>query len=123
MSHTRLLDDLDVDFSLDARNGSYSTFVVRPTTTTEVSNLFKTLSPLVGRREVSIHLHGAPNSPSSDSVKTVQNVTVDLRFLRGISLNLDKTVVNVHVGETWSLVQEELDSHGLTLLGSMFAHR
>jgi FAD/FMN-containing dehydrogenase len=51
-------------------------------------------------------------------MKIIENVTVDLRALKGISLNLDKTVVNVHAGETWSLVQEELEKYGLTLLGS-----
>lgn len=122
MNIRRLFHDLHIDFTIDTEGASNSTFIVRPNTTTEVSNIFTALSPLVEAKEVSVHLHGANFIPKHGITRPAETVILDLRLLTGISLDLDKTAVRIHVGETWSSVQRELEKHGLTLPGSTFAH-
>ncbi|KAH7389439.1 hypothetical protein DE146DRAFT_664117 [Phaeosphaeria sp. MPI-PUGE-AT-0046c] len=112
-----LLRDIRADFTFHTGAHFKSTFVVRPSSTTDASILLNALGPLVERAQVAIYLRGAGSTPFTGCSHAAETVTVDLRLLRGISLNRDKTVVSVHVGETWSSVERELERHDLTILG------
>ncbi|KAF2787102.1 FAD-binding domain-containing protein [Melanomma pulvis-pyrius CBS 109.77] len=110
----------------DKSNGSYFTlfessvkpaFIVQPTSTQEVSNLIKKLNPLLLLQETHIAIRGTGHTPFAGSANIENGVTVDLRGLKGVSLNADKSVVEISVGETWGSVYEELEKHGLTTAG------
>ena len=110
----------------DKSNNSYFTVfenaikpysIAQPTSTADVSALIRTLHPHLDRREISLAIRGTGHTPFAGSANVQDGVTVDLRGLKGISLNEDKSVVTFGVGETWSTVYAELEKHGLTTAG------
>lgn len=91
--------------------------IAEPTNTTEVSTLLKALRALNEQLEVPVAIRGTGHTPIARSANITNGVTIDLRGLRGIQLNEDKTVVDISVGETWGSVYDELEKHGLTAAG------
>lgn len=116
-----LLNRLNFNFNVHAGHDLKSTFIVRPISTAEVSNLLRTLAPLVEQTQVAVYLRDAGPRPFAGLAGTAETVTIDLRHLKGISINQEKTIININVGETWSSVQHELERHGLAILGGKFA--
>jgi len=110
----------------EKNNGSYFTlfenevkpaFIVQPSSTQEVSNLIKKLNPLLLQQEIHLAIRGTGHTPFAGSANIENGVTVDMRGLKGVSLNADSSVVEIGVGETWGSVYDELEKHSLTTAG------
>jgi FAD/FMN-containing dehydrogenase len=98
-------------------NAINPSFIVQPTTAQDVSRLLKSLNPLLLQKELSLAIRGTGHTPFAGSANIEGGVTIDLRKLKGISLNADKSIVEIGVGETWGSVYQELETHGLTTGG------
>ncbi|OCL06347.1 FAD-binding domain-containing protein [Glonium stellatum] len=107
-------------------NGSYfaafenevtPSYIARPSGVEDVSSLVKVLKPLAAREECKIAVRGGGHTAWAGSANIKDGVTIDMRALRGISLNADKTLVRIGAGESWESVYKELETHGLTVAG------
>ncbi|KAF2873718.1 hypothetical protein BDV95DRAFT_351819 [Massariosphaeria phaeospora] len=92
-------------------------FIVQPTSTQDVSSLMKALGPALKQQKLLLAVRGTGHTPIAGSANIQDGVTMDLRGLKGISLNGDKSVVEIGVGETWGSVYGELEKHGVTTAG------
>jgi len=97
-------------------NDTKPSHIVTPNSVQEVSELVKALNPLLGNGELQMAVRGGGHTPSGSG--NIENgVTLNLQGLKGISLNEDKGVVTLGVGETWTSVYSELEKYGLTTAG------
>lgn len=96
--------------------------IVHPTSTTEVSHILHALHPLLEQNQVFIVVQNARQSSLADGFNRTHCVTIDLRRLKGISLNGDKSSVTIGAAETWTSVQEELVKHDLQVGGGNTNH-
>jgi len=88
-------------------NETKPSYIAAPTSVLEVSELLKALSPLLLKRELQIAIRGGGHTPSGSS--NIENgVTLNVQGFKGISLNDDKSIVTLGVGETWNSVYREL---------------
>ncbi|KAH8595898.1 hypothetical protein B0O99DRAFT_594194 [Bisporella sp. PMI_857] len=87
-------------------------YIAKPTSVKEVSELIQALHPLLARGEFQIAIRGGGHTPYGSSANIESGVTVDIRGLKGISLSEDKSVVEIAAGETWTSVYTELEKHG-----------
>ncbi|KAK4183596.1 bifunctional solanapyrone synthase [Podospora australis] len=110
----------------DESNGSYFSafeneikpaFIAKPATVQQVQGLVKVLRAHVLEGSVQIAIRGTGHTPFAGSANIQDGVTIDLRRLKGITLNEDKSTVEIAVGETWTTVYAELEEHGLTTAG------
>ncbi|RYC55300.1 hypothetical protein CHU98_g10910 [Xylaria longipes] len=107
-------------------NGSYfSAFenelepwcIARPSDVSQVQNLITTLRPHILSGHCQVAIRGAGHTPFAGSANVHNGVTIDMRRLKGIDLNKDKSIVQIGVGETWTTVYTELEKHSLTVPG------
>ncbi|KAF2113376.1 hypothetical protein BDV96DRAFT_496359 [Lophiotrema nucula] len=114
----------------DEANGSYFTqfnnaikpsFIAQPTSAGQVSSLVKALRPHLLSGDTQLAIRGTGHTPFAGSANIQDGITLDLRNLKKISLNDDKSVVEVGVGETWESLYTELEKHGLTAAGGRVA--
>lgn len=107
-------------------NGSYFSafenelkpfFIAKPSNLEEVQALVRSLRPHVLAGSCRVAIRGTGHTPFAGSANIQDGVTIDLRNLKGIVLNSDKSTVEIAVGETWGTVYSELDKHGLATTG------
>lgn len=107
-------------------NGSYFTafeneikpsYIAQPSNVQDISKLIRALRPLLAGGQYCIAIRSGGHTPFAGSANIENGVTVDLRALKGISLNEDKSIVEIAAGETWTAVYTELEKHGLTTAG------
>lgn len=114
------------DKSYDEANNSYSatfnnsikpSFIVQPTTTQEVSDLLSALHPKLIQNAVHIAIRGTAHTPFAGAANVEDGITIDLRGLKGITLEEGLDHVSIGVGETWGAMYEELGKRGVDVVG------
>ncbi|KAI1346050.1 hypothetical protein F5Y01DRAFT_322163 [Xylaria sp. FL0043] len=107
-------------------NGSYfSAFenelkpwcIATPKDVTQVQDLVATIRPHMLSGLCQVAIRGAGHTPFAGSANINRGVTIDMRRLKGITLNEDRSIVEIGVGETWTTVYTELEKQGLTTPG------
>jgi hypothetical protein len=95
-----------------------SAAVARPTSTTEVSALLKSLRRHLPP-DTPIAVRGAGHATYGGTAKAEAGVTIDMRGLRGVDVLPDEKVVRIAAGETWASVYTALESRDkpLTTVG------
>ncbi|KAI0836401.1 hypothetical protein F5Y06DRAFT_305374 [Hypoxylon sp. FL0890] len=93
-------------------------YIVKPGSVSQVQALIRALRPHLVSGSCQIAVRGGGHTPFAGSANIQDGVTVDMRGLKGISLNQDKSIVQISVGETWETVYRELEKHGLTVAGA-----
>ncbi|KAK6863676.1 FAD-binding domain-containing protein [Apiospora arundinis] len=93
-------------------------YIVQPSSPEQVVSLVHALRPHLLSSDCRIAIRGTGHTPFSSSANIQDGITVDLRGLKGIVLDEDKSNVEIGVGETWDSVYIELQKHGLTVAGS-----
>ncbi|ROT37823.1 FAD-binding domain-containing protein [Sodiomyces alkalinus F11] len=110
----------------DKSNGSYFSafeneikpaFIAKPSSPEQVQDLIKALRPHLLSGGCQVAIRGTGHTPIASSANVQNGVTVDTRGLKGITLNGDKSIVELGVGETWATAYTELEKHGLTVAG------
>ncbi|KAI1306687.1 hypothetical protein F5Y03DRAFT_394527 [Xylaria venustula] len=91
--------------------------IAQPRDVMQVQSLILTLRPYLLSGLCQVAIRGAGHTPFAGSANINNGVTIDLRRLKGITLNEDKSVVEIGVGENWASVYAELEKHGLTTPG------
>ncbi|GAW18577.1 hypothetical protein ANO14919_080550 [Xylariales sp. No.14919] len=108
-------------------NGSYfSAFenelkpwcIAEPVDVAQVQSLVTTLRPHILSGLCHVAIRGTGHTPFAGSANIDGGVTIDMRRLKGITLNEEGTVVEIGAGETWTAVYTELEKHGLTTTGA-----
>jgi hypothetical protein len=92
-------------------------YIVRPSTVEQVCALVDVLRPHVFSGSCRVAIRGEGHTPVAGSANIQNGVTIDMRRLKGITLNADKSAVEIATGETWTTVYAELDKHRLTVTG------
>lgn len=119
-----LLERGSDDYEKD--NGSYFSafenelqpaYIAKPATSEQVRRLVEVLRPHVLAGSCRIAVRGEGHTPFAGSANVQDGVTIDMRRLKGATLNADKSAVEIAVGETWASVYAELEKHGLTVAG------
>ncbi|KAI0805367.1 hypothetical protein GGR55DRAFT_698342 [Xylaria sp. FL0064] len=107
-------------------NGSYfSAFenelkpwcIATPKNVTQVQDLVATIRPHILSGLCQVAIRGAGHTPFAGTANINRGVTIDMRRLKGITLNEDRSIVEIGVGETWTTVYAELEKQGLTTPG------
>ncbi|KAI0465853.1 FAD-binding domain-containing protein [Xylaria cf. heliscus] len=91
--------------------------IAKPSDISQVQNLITTLRPHVLSRHCRVAIRGAGHTPFPGSSNVQDGVTIDMRRLNGITLNEDKSIVEIGVGKTGTTVYTELERHSLTVPG------
>ncbi|KAI1503820.1 FAD-binding domain-containing protein [Biscogniauxia marginata] len=114
----------------DKTNGSYLSAlenditpaaIVLAKTTKDVSNFLITIKPFIASGETAFAIRGAGQQPLPGCANVQDGVTLDLRMLTGVELDLDSGIVSIAAGERWGAVYEKLHDHGLGVTGSRSA--
>ncbi|KAI1764862.1 FAD-binding domain-containing protein [Hypoxylon sp. FL1150] len=114
----------------DKLNGSYLSAlenditpaaILLPKTTQDVSTFMVTVKPFAASGEATFAIRGAGQQPLPGCANVQGGVTLDLRLLTGIDLNLDTGMVSIAAGGRWGAVYEKLHGHGLAVTGSRSA--
>lgn len=124
VAESAILRPGNTDFEKD--NGSYfsafeneitPSFIAKPTTVQQVQELVRKLRPYLLNGTCQMAIRGSGHTPFAGSANIQNGVTVDMRGLKGINLNVADDAVEVAAGETWETVYTELEKHGLTTAG------
>lgn len=114
----------------DKINGSYLSAlenditpvaIILPKTPKDISTFLLTINPFVARGEMAFAIRGAGQQPLPGCANIQGGITLDLRLLTGIDLDLDTGIVSIAAGERWGTVYEKLHEHGLGVTGSRSA--
>lgn len=104
----------------DESNGSYfsalasalkPSLIVKPATKEQVQGLIGALRPLISQGSCRVAIRGAGHTPFAGSANIQGGVTIDLGSLKGASLSMDKSTIEIGVGESWVTVYSELEKH------------
>lgn len=106
--------DSENDYFTAAACEVQSAAVARPTSTTEVSALLKSLRRHLPP-DTPIAVRGAGHATYGGTAKAKAGVTIDMRGLRGVNVLPDETVVRISAGETWASVYTALESRDIPL--------
>jgi FAD/FMN-containing dehydrogenase len=110
----------------DQANGSYfSAFenelkpwcIAAPSDVAQVQDLVMAIRPHILSGLCHIAIRGSGHTPFAGSANINNGVTIDTRRLKKITLNQDKSIVEIGVGETWTAVYTELEKYGITVPG------
>jgi FAD/FMN-containing dehydrogenase len=108
----------------DAITSSYFTELERelkpaaflcPRTTSEVSDVVKSMKPFAVEGKIAICGSGQQATPGVANVR--DGLTIHLRNLKGVEVNPDKKIVSVAAGETWGNVFEKVAALGFGVVG------
>ena len=93
--------------------------VVNPTNTNDVVIGVKTLALANknGSRKCFFAIRGGGHPPWAGSANINAGVTIDIRSIREITVNQDKTIASVGAGAIWGDVYREMDSLGPAVVG------
>jgi FAD/FMN-containing dehydrogenase len=91
--------------------------IVHPTSTSEVSDVLRTLHSHLQGNHISITVFNPGQLQPTSHVNGAHSLTLDLHNFKGIFLNGDKSIVTIGAAETWSSVQEELRKYDLEVGG------
>lgn len=93
--------------------------IVTPTNTNDVVTAVKTLTLLSksGLVNCKFAIRGGGHTPWAGSANINGGVTIDMRSIRDVTVNEDKTVAFVGAGTTWGDVYRKMDSLGLAVVG------
>lgn len=93
--------------------------IVAPTTANEVATTVKTLTFLgkTGVLGCRFAIRGGGHTPWAGSANIDGGVTVDMRGIRDVTVNVDKSVASVGAGAIWGDVYREMDALNLTVVG------
>jgi FAD/FMN-containing dehydrogenase len=92
-------------------------YIVQPASSQDVSNILKALKPSLEQGKIKLAVRGTGHTPFAGSANIENGLTIDLRGLKGLSLDKNHNVVTIGVGETWSSVYEALEKDGVTTAG------
>ncbi|VUC24951.1 unnamed protein product [Clonostachys rosea] len=99
---------------------TYPQCIVLPQTAAEVASAVQLLTTGPNRQcKFAVRSGGHSSQPGAANIQ--DGITIDLRGLKSIDVNEDKTVVSVGVGNTWDLVYAKLDPLGLSVTGGRSA--
>ncbi|KAK8098735.1 FAD-binding domain-containing protein [Apiospora kogelbergensis] len=93
-------------------------YIVQPSSPEQVTSLVHALRPHLLTGDCRIAVRGTGHTPFASSANIQDGITVDLRGLKGIFVDEDKSNVEIAVGETWESVYTELEKHDLTVAGA-----
>jgi len=98
-------------------NGLKPWCIAQPGDVAQVQSLVKTIRPHILSGICHVAIRGSGHTPFAGSANIDNGVTIDTRRLKGITLNEDKSIVEIGVGETWTAVYTQLEKHGVTVPG------
>lgn len=93
--------------------------IVTPSNTNDVVTAVKTLALLnkSGFLKCKFAIRGGGHTPWAGSANINGGVTIDMRSIRDVTVNQDKTVAFVGAGAIWGDVYSKMDSLGLAVIG------
>lgn len=101
--------------SRSAIASQFPSFIALPKHASEVSITLRVIKAL----GITFSVRSAGHSPNPGwSSTTKPGVVIDLRELNEITISQDKSVISLGTGATWGDVYEELDTHGVSVIGS-----
>lgn len=91
--------------------------VVTPESTGDVSLAVKLIKYFNYASVCNFAIRGGGHTPWAGSANIEEGVTVDMRRMKSVSLNRDKSIAQVGAGAIWEDVQSEMDRNGLSTVG------
>ena len=94
--------------------------IVSPTDTGDVVVAVRTLglaNKKNGALKAKFAIRGGGHTPWAGSANIDDGVTIDMRSIRQITVNEDKTIVSVGAGAIWGDVYQRMDALGLAVVG------
>ena len=83
--------------------------------------LSSAIRPFINGGRTTFAIRGAGQQPLASRANVEGGITLDLRLLTGIDLNLENGIVSISAGERWGAVYEKLAEHNLGVTGSRSA--
>ncbi|KAI0506872.1 FAD-binding domain-containing protein [Xylaria bambusicola] len=93
--------------------------IVKPTTSSQVSEFLQAVSPLVlgGKLKFTIRDGGTQLAPDGQQFPS-EVLVLDLGEMKGVQIGIDDTIT-VAAGEKWASVNQKLDTHGISVAGGL----
>jgi FAD/FMN-containing dehydrogenase len=91
--------------------------VVTPRDTNDVAVAMKVLRWLPLQDSCKVAIRGGGHTPWAGSANIEGGITIDLRSLKAISVNQEKSIVSVAAGCVWGEVHRRTDELGLAVIG------
>jgi FAD/FMN-containing dehydrogenase len=91
--------------------------IVTPRDTSDVVSTIKLLSWLPLKDASRLAIRGGGHTPWAGSANTEGGITMDLRSMKTISANEDRSIVSVGAGSIWGDVYRRADALGIAVVG------
>ena len=88
-----------------------------PETTNDVSLAVKVIKTFNYASVCNFAIRGGGHTPWAGSANIDRGVTIDMRRIKSISVNREKTEAKVGAGAIWEDVHREMDRQGLSIIG------
>ncbi|CAJ2501265.1 Uu.00g041180.m01.CDS01 [Anthostomella pinea] len=121
MSATTIIEGLEQRFEADQLHVRGSEEFDTLNGAKDVSVFLTVINPFVLNDETSFAVRGAGQQLLAGCANIQGGITLDLRLLTGIDLDLGTGIVSIAAGERWGAVYERLAEHGLGVTGSRSA--
>ena len=91
--------------------------VFMPTTTEDVSSLIKAVSEPARKGHVQLAIRGGGHTSWAGAANINKGITLDLRHLTGINVDVETHVCSIGAGERWGNVYKTLGAQSLGIAG------
>ena len=91
--------------------------IFMPTTTEDVSSLTKAVSKPARKGHVQLGIRGGGHTSWAGAANIDKGITLDLRHLTGISVDVKTHVCSIRAGERWGNIYNTLGAQSLAITG------
>ena len=91
--------------------------IIKPASPNDVVQVMKTVRPLIDKNDCQLAIRARGNQPFAGAANIAGGVTIDLRSIDDITINVARQSVTVGAGVSWGDLYAKLDAVGLSVAG------